>query len=39
MEEAHREARHLLDQGALEPALEDFAETQWHERFGLIDVG
>jgi len=39
MEEAHREARALLEAGALDPALEAFVEGPWQERFGLIDVG
>jgi ATP-dependent DNA helicase RecG len=39
MEEAHREARALLDGDGLTAALEAFAASAWPERFGLIDVG
>jgi ATP-dependent DNA helicase RecG len=39
MEEAHREARELVDAGALPPALKQFVETRWQDQFGLIEVG
>ena len=39
MEEAHREARHLVDGGALTPELLDYVQRRWQEQFGLIEVG
>jgi hypothetical protein len=39
MEQAHIEARALLEGAGLTPELEAFAATAWPERFGLIDVG
>ena len=39
MEDAHREARRLVDEGALTPELMHFVEAQWREQFGLIEVG
>jgi ATP-dependent DNA helicase RecG len=39
MEEAHREARRIVDNGGLTPALLDYVQRQWQEQFGLIEVG
>ena len=39
MEEAHREARRLVEQGGLTPELMDFVQRAWQEQFGLIEVG
>ena len=39
MEEAHREARHAVEQGTLDPALREFVEHRWQAQFGLIEVG
>jgi ATP-dependent DNA helicase RecG len=39
MEDAHREARHLIDTGGLAPELLAFVQQQWHDQFGLIEVG
>jgi ATP-dependent DNA helicase RecG len=39
MEDAHREARRLVEQGGLTPALMTFVEERWQEQFGLIEVG
>ena len=39
MEEAHREARHLVEHGGLTSALIEFVQRQWQEQFGLIEVG
>ena len=39
MEEAHREARRVVESASLTPELAAFVETQWHEHFGLIEVG
>jgi ATP-dependent DNA helicase RecG len=38
MEDAHREARALVEQG-LSPALLAFVRERWDEQFGLIEVG
>jgi len=38
MEEAHREARHLVETG-LSPALTAFVRDKWDAQFGLIQVG
>ena len=39
MEEAHREARRLVEEGGLTPALMTFVQDRWQEQFGLIEVG
>jgi ATP-dependent DNA helicase RecG len=39
MEQAHGEARRLVDDGKLTPELMDFVEKHWQEQFGLIEVG
>jgi ATP-dependent DNA helicase RecG len=39
MEDAHREARRLVDEGRLTPELRRFVEQRWQEQFGLIEVG
>jgi ATP-dependent DNA helicase RecG len=39
MEEAHREARTLVEEGGLTPDLIAFVQHQWQEQFGLIEVG
>jgi ATP-dependent DNA helicase RecG len=39
MEEAHREARRLVADGGLSPALAAFVQQRWQEQFGLIEVG
>jgi ATP-dependent DNA helicase RecG len=39
MEEAHREARRLVDAGTLTPELTAFVQDKWQEQFGLIEVG
>ena len=39
MEDAHREARQLVESGGLTPDLRRFVEERWHEQFGLIEVG
>jgi hypothetical protein len=39
MEDAHREARRLVDEQALTPELIRFVDAQWQEQFGLIQVG
>jgi ATP-dependent DNA helicase RecG len=39
MDAAHREARRLVDEGRLTPALTQFVEHRWQEQFGLIEVG
>ena len=39
MEEAHREARRIVDSNGLTPALLDYVQRQWQEQFGLIEVG
>jgi ATP-dependent DNA helicase RecG len=39
MEEAHREARQLVEQGALPAELSRFVQERWQDQFGLIEVG
>ncbi|HTM03774.1 MAG TPA: ATP-dependent DNA helicase RecG [Vicinamibacterales bacterium] len=39
MEDAHREARQLVDTGGLTPDLMTFVQSKWQEQFGLIEVG
>jgi ATP-dependent DNA helicase RecG len=39
MEEAHREARRLVDSGHLPPMLAAFVAERWDAQFGLIQVG
>ena len=39
MEDAHREARRLVDEGGLTAELMTFVEQRWQEQFGLIEVG
>ena len=39
MEEAHREARRLVESGHLPPALAAFVAERWDAQFGLIQVG
>src|SRR5687767_6037681 len=39
MEDAHREARHLVESGGLTPALISFVQDRWQGQFGLIEVG
>ena len=39
MEEAHREARQLIEQRAVTAELQEFIERRWQEQFGLIEVG
>ncbi|HKE84793.1 MAG TPA: ATP-dependent DNA helicase RecG [Vicinamibacterales bacterium] len=39
MEEAHREARRIVDNGGLTPELTSFVKSKWQQQFGLIEVG
>ena len=39
MEEAHREARRLVSEGALNAELRQFVDARWQRQFGLIEVG
>ena len=39
MEDAHREARHLVDTDGLSADLMTFVQKEWQEQFGLIEVG
>jgi ATP-dependent DNA helicase RecG len=39
MEAAHAEARRLVAEGGLSADLLKFVQAQWHEQFGLIEVG
>ena len=39
MEDAHREARRLVDEGGLTPDLMEFVQQRWQDQFGLIEVG
>ncbi len=39
MEDAHREARRLVEEGGLTPELMEFVQKRWQDQFGLIEVG
>jgi ATP-dependent DNA helicase RecG len=39
MEDAHREARRIVDERGLTPELIEFVTREWHEQFGLIEIG
>ena len=39
MEDAHREARRVVDEGGLTPELMEFVQKRWQDQFGLIEVG
>ncbi len=39
MEDAHREARRLVEEGGLTPPLIEFVRDRWQGQFGLIEVG
>jgi ATP-dependent DNA helicase RecG len=39
MEEAHREARQLVERRALTPELMTFVRERWQQQFGLVEVG
>jgi ATP-dependent DNA helicase RecG len=39
MEDAHREARRLVETGGLSAELLSFVQEKWREQFGLIEVG
>ena len=39
MEDAHREARQLVDVGGLTPELTSFLQERWDQQFGLSEVG
>ena len=39
MEDAHREARALVESGGLTPELISFVQDRWQDQFGLIEVG
>jgi ATP-dependent DNA helicase RecG len=39
MEDAHREARRLVETGGLSADLLTFVQKEWQEQFGLIEVG
>jgi ATP-dependent DNA helicase RecG len=39
MEDAHREARRLVEEGGLTPELVAFVQERWQHQFGLIEVG
>jgi ATP-dependent DNA helicase RecG len=39
MEDAHREARRLVEEGRLSAELLAFVQDRWQEQFGLIEVG
>jgi ATP-dependent DNA helicase RecG len=39
MEDAHREARDLVEHGGLTPELVSFVQDRWQGQFGLIEVG
>ena len=39
MEDAHREARRVVDEGVLAGDLLQFVQQQWERQFGLIEIG
>jgi ATP-dependent DNA helicase RecG len=39
MEDAHREARRVVEEGGLTPELMAFVQERWQHQFGLIEVG
>ncbi len=39
MEDAHREARRIVDEGGLTGELLEFVQQRWQQQFGLIEVG
>ena len=39
MDDAHREARELVEHGGLTPELVSFVQDRWQGQFGLIEVG
>jgi ATP-dependent DNA helicase RecG len=39
MEDAHREARAVVESGGLTPGLMAFVQDRWEDQFGLIEVG
>jgi len=39
MDDAHREARRLVEAGGLTPELLEFVQQHWREQFGLIEIG
>ena len=39
MEDAHLEARRLVEEGSLTPELMAFVQRQWQQQFGLVEVG
>jgi hypothetical protein len=39
MEDAHHEARQLVEEGGLTPELMAFVQGQWQQQFGLVEVG
>jgi hypothetical protein len=39
MEQAHREARRVVEEGGLTGPLLDFVQRNWQQQFGLIEVG
>jgi ATP-dependent DNA helicase RecG len=39
MEDAHREARRIVESGDLTPELLEYVQRRWQDQFGLIEVG
>ena len=39
MEQAHREARRVVEEGRLTPELRIFVQQRWQQQFGLVEVG